>query len=111
MLNAIRRVAVFVDPSHGLLKLHITPESIEMKAQDNNFATSGREAVPCNFTGSDMIIGFSAPYLIEIFDVLNTTNAVVKLADPSRPGLFVPEEDEPDTELQMLLMPMTVAEF
>ena len=111
MLNALKRVAVFVDPGHGLVKIRLTPELIEMKAQDNNFCTSGRESVPCSFTGTNMIIGFSAPYLIDIFDTIDTTDAIVKLADPSRPGLFLPEENEADTELQMLLMPMTVGEF
>ena len=111
MLNAIRRVGVFVDPGHGLVKLRLTPEMIEMKAQDTNFCTVGRESVPCSFTGSNMVIGFSAPYLIEIFDTLQTTDVVVKLADPSRPGLFAPDADEPGTELIMLLMPMTVTEF
>lgn len=111
LINAVRRVGVFVDPSHGLIKLRITPEMIEMKAQDVNFNTSGRETLPCSFTGSNMIIGFSASYLIEIFDTIKTTDAIVKLADPSRPGLFLPEENEADTDLVMLLMPMTVSEF
>lgn len=111
MLNAVRRVAVFVDPSHGLIKMKITPEMIEMKAQDSNFCTLGRENVPCSFNGSSMIIGFGAPYLIELFDTISTTDAIIKLADPSRPGIFLPEENEPDTELIMLLMPMTVSEY
>ena len=35
----------------------------------------------------------------------------MELCDPSRPGLFKPSENEDDTELIMLLMPMLVAEF
>lgn len=111
MLNALRRVGVFVDPGHGLVKFRITSDSIEMKAQDNNFCTSGREELPCSFTGNEMIIGFSAPYLIEIFNTLSTENVVVKLCDPSRPGVFVPEENASDSDLLMLLMPMTVSNF
>ncbi len=111
MLNAVRRVGVFVDPGHGLVKFRIHPESIELKAQDNNFCTSGREEIPCGFTGTEMVIGFSAPFLIEIFNTLSTENVVVKLADPSRPGVFLPEENGENSELLMLLMPMTVGEF
>lgn len=111
ILNAVRRVGVFVDPGHGLVKFQIHPEFVEMKAQDNNFCTAGREEIPCDFTGDNMVIGFSAPYLIEIFNTISTDNIVVKLADPSRPGIFLPETDGDNDELLMLLMPMTVGEF
>lgn len=111
LINALRRVGVFVDPSHGLVKFRISPESLEMKAQDNNFCTSGRETLPCCFTGQQIVIGFSAPYLIDICSTLSTDNIIIRLSDPSRPGVFLPEEDKPDTELLMLLMPMTVGEF
>lgn len=111
MLNALRRVGVFVDPSHGLVKFRLTPDKIEMKAQDNNFCTSGRETLDCSFSGQQMVIGFSAPYLIDIFSTLTTDNVIVRLSDPSRPGVFLPEEDSENTELLMLLMPMTVGEF
>lgn len=111
MLNALRRVGVFVDPGHGLVKFRITPENLEMKAQDNNFCTSGRVELPCSFTGNEMIIGFSAPYLIEICNTLTTDNIVIKLSDPSRPGVFIPEENAEGSDLLMLLMPMTVNNF
>lgn len=110
-LNAVRRVGVFVDPGHGLVKFKLTASELVMKAQDNNFCTSAREALPCDFTGNEMVIGFSAPYLIEIFNTLSTTNIVIKLSDPSRPGVFLPEENDADNDLLMLLMPMTVSEF
>lgn len=111
LLNAVKRVGVFVDPGHGLVKFKITPTEIIMKAQDNNFCTSARETLPCDFTGKELVIGFSAPYLVEIVGTLSTPNIVIKLSDPSRPGVFLPEEDTPDSELLMLLMPMTVQEF
>lgn len=69
------------------------------------------ESIPCDFTGNEMIIGFSAPYLIEIFGTLSTTDILISLSDPSKPGVFRPSEDKADSELLMLLMPMTVAEF
>lgn len=110
-LNAVKRVGVFVDPGHGLVKFKLTANELVMKAQDNNFCTSAREALACDFTGNEMVIGFSAPYLIEIFNTLSTTNIVIKLSDPSRPGVFLPEENDADSDLLMLLMPMTVSEF
>ena len=110
-LNAVRRVGVFVDQGHGLVKFKIEKDQLTMKATDNNFCTSAREVVPCEFTGTEMIIGFSAPYLIEIFNTISTTDILIKLSDPSRPGVFVPSENSENSELLMLLMPMTVSDF
>lgn len=110
-LNAVRRVGVFVDQGHGLVKFKIEKDRLTMKATDNNFCTSAREVVPCDFTGTEMIIGFSAPYLIEIFNTISITDILIKLSDPSRPGVFVPSENSENSELLMLLMPMTVSDF
>ncbi len=110
-LNAVRRVGVFVDPGHGLVKFKLTPSEVIMKAQDNNFCTSARESVACDFTGNEMVIGFSAPYLIEIFNTLSTSDIIIKLSDPSRPGVFLPSENAKDSEQLIILMPMTVSDF
>ncbi|MDE6801364.1 MAG: DNA polymerase III subunit beta, partial [Muribaculaceae bacterium] len=67
--------------------------------------------LPCDFTGQELVIGFSAPYLVEIISTIATSNIIIKLSYPSRPGVFIPEENTPDSELLMLLMPMTVQEF
>lgn len=111
LLNAVRRVGVFVDPGFGLEKIRITPDILYLKSQDNNLMTSAREEVPCSFTGNELIIGFSGPFMTEILNIIKTRDVTILLSDPGRPGIFKPSEDEADTELLMLLMPMTVGEF
>lgn len=110
-LNAVRRVGVFVDPAHGLVKFKITPDKLTLKAQDNNFCTNAVESIPCDFTGKEMIIGFSSAYLVEIINTISTDEVQIRLSDPARPGVFVPAENKENTELLILLMPMTVQEF
>lgn len=111
LLNAVRRVGLFVDPGYGLEKFKITPDCIEMKSEDNNLQMSAREVVPCSFTGENLIIGFSAPFLQEILNTIKTSDVVIDLSDPGRPGIFRPSEDVENTEMLMLLMPMTVGDF
>lgn len=111
ILTSVRRVSVCADPGHGLVKFRFTPTQIEMKVDDPNLNTFAHEEVPCDFTGEQMVIGFCASYLIEIFGILATQNVILKLADPSRPGVFQPEENAENTELVVILMPMTVQDF
>lgn len=111
ILTAVRRVSVCADPAHGLMKLRFTQGLLEIKVDDTSHSTFAVETVACDYTGKDLVIGFSAGYLIEIFNTLTTDNILMKLADPSRPGVFVPEENGENEELIIILMPMTVQEF
>lgn len=111
LLNAVRRVGIFVEMDGGLEKFRITPECILLKSNDPNLCTSAREQVPCSFSGKELTIGFSANYLMEILTTLKGQEVVVNLGDAGRPGVFRPGEEPENTELVMLLMPMTVGDF
>lgn len=109
--TAVRRVSLFVDEGHGLIKFNITPERLTIKASDNEYNTSGVENLSADFTGKNMVVGFSSSYLSELAGVLWTEDIIFKLADPSKPAVIVPTEDKADTRLTMLLMPMNVTDF
>ncbi len=107
-VNAVRRVEVFGNGGNGLVKFKLTADSLTLRAQDNSYGTSGWESVPCSYVGNELLIGFSAPYLLEIFNHISTTDVVMRLSDPTRAAVCVPSEDEPESELLMLLMPMSI---
>ncbi len=110
-LSALRRVSVFGDQGQNQVKLRITPTQVTVKAVDNAYCTRAVENVPCDFDKDEMVIGFSAPYVMEIFSTIPTSEVVVSLSDPSRPGVFRPSEQRENTDLLMILMPMNVTEF
>lgn len=111
LLNAVRRVGIFVEVDGGLEKFRITSENILIKSNDPGLCTSAREQVPCSYTGSDLTIGFNASYITEILNTLKGDDVIVNLGDAGRPGVFRPGTEPENTELLMLLMPMTVGEF
>lgn len=110
-LNAVRRVGVFVDPGFGLEKFRITNDKVYLKSSDTNMNTKGNENLDCEYEGPEIVIGFSAPYLIEICNTLSTEEILIKLSDPSRPGVFCPSSNDEGTDLVILLMPMNVQDF
>lgn len=110
-LSALRRVSVFGDQGQNLVKLRFNPNEVTIKAVDNNYCTRAIESVPCDFNHDEMIIGFSAAYVMEIFSIMSTDEVSITLSDPSRPGVFSPGEQGEGTDLLMLLMPMNVTEF
>lgn len=109
-LTAVRRVAVFGDGGGGLVIFNFDNSEVVLRASDNSLGTSGEERVPCDYEGNPMRMGFGSQYLVEILSTFSSPDIVIRLADPSRPALFLPGESDPDTELLMILMPMNVGE-
>lgn len=111
LANSVSRVNLSCDKGYNLEKFRIMPDRMIIKADDPNLMTRGKEEIPCSFTGENLIIGFSGKHLSEILNVLKSDDITVRLGDASRPGIFEPTENAPDTSLLILLMPMTVGEF
>ena len=53
-----------------------------------------------------MSIGFKGSSIIEILSNLESDNITIQLADPSRPGVIVPEDQPENESVTMLAMPM-----
>ncbi len=111
-MTAVRRVSLFVDEGHGLIKFRVSPDQLEIKAVDAEYNTSGEEKINCTYTGDrELIIGFSSTYMLELTGALWTDDVIFRLADRSRPAVIEPQENKEDTTLIMILMPMNVADF
>lgn len=106
LIGALRRVAIFSSQASSLVKLNIKPGSINISAQDIDFSTSAEESLPCQYSDSEMSIGFKSTFLIDILSNISSTEVILELADPSRAGLIVPVEQEEGEKLLTLLMPM-----
>ena len=106
LISALRRVSVFSSEASSLIKLSLSQNKIKISAQDIDFSTSAEETIECQYEGNDMSIGFKSSFLIEILNNMSVTNIVFELADPSRAGVVIPEEQEENTDQLMLLMPM-----
>lgn len=110
LMNAVKRVFAFSNQGTGLVKLAITTGKLVISAQDIDFSTSAEEALPCQYEGADIAIGFKAPFLIDTLSNIDSSDVTIELADPSRAGIIVPFENEKDEDLLMLLMPMLLSE-
>ena len=110
MLNAMRRVAIFASKASNLVKIEMKTGLMRLAAQDLDYGTSAEERVMCDYEGNDMTIGFNSAFTVEILNNMGGDTTVIKLSDPARPGIFQPLEQEPNTELTTIQMPMQVIE-
>lgn len=106
-LNTLKRVAIFANQSSSLVRVFVTENQMELTTQDIDFSTSAEETIACQYSGNPPInIGFRVQFMIDIVSNLTTPEIVLELGDPSRAGLFLPFQNEPNEDLLMLLMPM-----
>lgn len=105
-ISALRRVSVFSSQASSLIKLSLSENMMKISAQDIDFSTSAEESLICQYDGNAMSIGFKSSFLIDILNNIASQNVIIELADPSRAGVVVPEEQEKNEDLLMLLMPM-----
>jgi DNA polymerase-3 subunit beta len=107
--NTLKRVSVFSNQASNLVKLQLKGNQAMVSAQDIDFSISAYEKIKCQYAGDDMEIGFKSVFLLEILSNIASQDVMIELADPTRAGLFLPGDNENQTEdLLMLLMPMMI---
>jgi len=110
-LTALKRVSVFANQSTGLVKVEVTENQIAIYAQDIDFSTSGEEKVECQYSTTPLEIGFKASCLIDILSNISSDHVIFQLADGSRAGVMVPEENKEKEDLLMLLVPLLLSDY
>ena len=108
LASALKRVAVFCNQSSGLVKVELSNNSLKLTGQDNEYATSAEEYLVCEYNENPISIGFSCQFLLEIANIMESETVTLEVADPSRPGIIRPADEDAEDEVLMLLMPMRV---
>lgn len=108
-LNTIRRIAVCANKASNHIKLDLKPGQVEATSQDLGFATTAYEKISCEYSGSDITIGFKSPFLIDILNNMSCETLVMKFADSRRAALILPSEEEAESEkICGILMPVAI---
>ena len=110
LLSTVKRVAVCANKASNHIKFDLKPGQLEITAQDLGFAIAAYEKLACDYSGTDLSIGFKSSFLIEILSNMNCETLVMKFADARRAALIVPSEEEEESErICGILMPIMVS--
>lgn len=105
--NALKRSAIFANKTTHQVLLKIAGSELKISAQDLDFSNESSERLACNYQGEDMEIGFNARFLLEMLQVLDTDEVVMRLSTPTRAGLLLPSEPgDAEEDILMLVMPV-----
>lgn len=102
--QAIRRAAVMADErSHGV-KFEISNNRLEITSQSTDVGEA-QEAIPVDYTGDKLAIGFNAQYLLDFLNVVDTGEVALEFKDEQSPVLMRPVGDE-KYDYKYVVMPM-----
>ncbi|MGH1335582.1 MAG: DNA polymerase III subunit beta [Aureispira sp.] len=105
-LNSLKRIANYANKTTNQVKLEISDSSLTIEAEDLDFSNRATEQLPCYYDGEPLTIGFNAKFLIEMLNVIGGDSVRIELSDPNRAGILKTEEQAPNEDLLMLVMPV-----
>lgn len=108
-LATVKRVAIFSNRSTKQIALHLSSGGSSITTEDPESASKAQEEIDVGYEGEDLVVGYNAAYLSDILSHLDTDNVVMKLKTPISAGLILPEMQEDNEEITMLLMPMRMS--
>lgn len=105
-LNSVKRVSIFSNKTTHQVRLKITGKELAVSAEDPDFSNEANERLTCSYEGEDMEIGFNSKFVIDMLSNIETNEVVLELSAPNRAGILIPQSDEADTDVLMLVMPV-----
>ena len=110
-LETVKRVSNFSNKTTHQIRIKITGNELAASAEDIELANEANEKRTCEYDGEDMEIGFNSRFLLEMVANVDHDTVNLKLSTPNRAGLLVPNENEADEDVLMLIMPMMLNNY
>ncbi len=100
--QAFTRTAILSNEKYRGVRLKLTNNSLDIVA-NNPEQEEAEEAVPVNYEGDDLEIGFNVSYLLDVLSVLSGEEIKLSLADPNSSALL---EESEEGDSVYVVMPM-----
>jgi DNA polymerase-3 subunit beta len=106
LLASVKRVSIFSNKTTHQVRLRISGSELNISAEDLDYSNEANERLTCSYDGSDIEIGFNSRFLVEMLNNLTSTEIQLRLSEPNRAGLLVPEVKDENEDVLMLVMPV-----
>lgn len=111
LLDCVKRVSIFCNKANDQIRFCIYPKKIIIRAEDMDTQNNAQEEVVCDYDGSEMIIGLTAKYLVEVLSNIETETVKFEVSSPNKPCVVKPYEEESSDnvvkdDILMLIMPV-----
>ena len=107
LLSSVKRVSIFANKTTHQVKLKLAGSSLNISAEDLDFANKADERLTCSYSGEDMEIGFNSKFLMEMLNNIDNDEVTIEMSEPNRAGIILPgNKDDENEDMLMLVMPV-----
>ena len=106
LLGSLKRISIYANKTTNQVRFKISGSEILISAEDLDFSNEANERISCDHDGDDIEIGFNAKFLIEMLSNIESEKVILKLSEPNRAGLLIPEDINDNEDITMLVMPV-----
>ena len=106
LLGSLKRISIYANKTTNQVRFKISGSEILISAEDLDFSNEANERISCEHDGDDIEIGFNAKFLIEMLTNIESEKVILKLSEPNRAGLLIPEDINDNEDITMLVMPV-----
>lgn len=108
-ISALRRINIFSNKSTHMIVMNIIGNELNITGEDTDFSFEGNEKMNCDYKGDAIKIAFNGKFLVEMLSALSCEEVMVYFSTPNKPCIINPiQEDQPNQNLTMLLMPLLI---
>ncbi|MCH8567876.1 MAG: DNA polymerase III subunit beta [Balneolales bacterium] len=111
MLSTVKRVSIFSSHTTRQIRLKMEQDKIAISAEDIDMSSEAREVVEAEYSDEAMEIGFNARYLSDVLNNVDHTDVLFEFSTPNRAGIVKPAEQEKNSEILMLVMPVMLNSY
>lgn len=104
--SSLKRIAIYANKTTNQVVLRVSDGSLNVSAQDLDFANEAVEQLACNYNGEPLAIGFNARFLVEMLGVLESDEVKLEMSNPTRAGILLPVDETEGEDILMLVMPV-----
>lgn len=106
LLGSLRRISIYANKTTHQIRLRISQDELVISAEDLDYSNEASERLVCEYSGDDLEIGFNAKFLIEMLNNLSSNQLQLRLSAPNRAGILVPNDQDENEDILMLVMPV-----
>lgn len=111
MLSSLKRISIYSNRTTHQVRLKITGSELMISAEDLDFSNEANERLVCEHVGDDIEIGFNARFLIEMLSNIEAKKIELHLSAPNRAGLIIPQDQDENEDVLMLVMPVMLNNY
>ncbi|MFM6948849.1 MAG: DNA polymerase III subunit beta [Aquirufa sp.] len=110
-LSSVKRISIYSNKTTHQIRLKLTANKLTLSAEDLDYSNEANEALSCEFSGTDMEIGFNAKLVSELLSNLSAKFVDIKLSEPNKAGLIIPSDQDENEDILLLVMPVMLNSY